>query len=240
MTYNKLPIQLINKYIWDLASGLVDGTAVDTSVINVENYSLNGTTSTVSGITFSGEISTVTTTAPHGVIANQLCKISGVNAYYDKNHRVLSTPTPTTFTIAKPTLGSSAAGGGTVKEIGLFPFYPVAENSGANTDITPFVIYDFLFTPPSNTQWFIDCEKAVYTIVGELPQIYYFRNFIYETLKKFDISAQAVNEYVQDDEIKFKFIKCEQSNYMIDEKRIDSFKPKFVTSLILTYDYTKS
>ncbi len=118
-------------------------------MINVDNYSLNGTTSTISGITFSGEISTVTTTAPHGVIANQLCKISGVNAYYDKNHRVISTPTPTTFTIEKPALGSNAAGGGTVKEIGLFPFYPVAENSGANTDITPFVIYDFLFTPYS-------------------------------------------------------------------------------------------
>lgn len=158
--YTKLPIGLINKYIWDLAKGDVDG----------QDYSNIWDTS--------------------------------VYTYQ--------------------------------------PFFPVSESTGAGTELTPFVIYDFLFAPPSNTQWFIDCEKAVLTIVGEMPQVFYVRNFIFEALKKFDISAQAINDHIQDSEIKFKYIKCEQSNYMLDEKRVDSFKPKFVTSLLLTYDYTKS
>ena len=68
----------------------------------------------------------------------------------------------------------------------------------------------------------------------------YVRNFIYENLKKFDTSAQEVNLHLNDSSVKFKYIKCEQANYILDEKRIDSFKPKFATSLIITYDYTKT
>ena len=119
------------------------------------------------------------------------------------------------------------------------PFFPVSETQAASTDVTPFVIYDFLYAPSSNTQWFINCEKAVLTIIGEMSQIYFVRSFIHEALKKFDVSAQEINDFAQDSDIKFKFIKSEQTNYILDEKRIDSFKPKFVTSLVLTYDYTK-
>ena len=170
----------------------------------------------------------------------QLCEITDVDSSFNGNHKVTAIDSPTQFKILTPTGGTTlATTPGKVKEIGLVPFFPVSENLAASTETTPFIIYDFLFTPPGNTQWFINCEKAVYTIVGELPQIYYLRNFIYESLKKFDISAQGINDHIQDSSIRFKFIKCEQSNYMLDEKRIDSFKPKFVTSLILTYDYTK-
>ena len=162
MDYTKLPITLINKYIWDLANGDVAGsTKLSTTVWDVDSYTYR-------------------------------------------------------------------------------PFFPVTETLGGDTENTPFVLYDFLFTPPTNTQWFVDCEKAVYTIVGELPQIMYVRNFIYENLKKFDTSAQEVNLHLNDSSVKFKYIKCEQANYILDEKRIDSFKPKFATSLIITYDYTKT
>lgn len=160
MSFNNMPIYHINKYIWDLAKGDVDGI----------DYSSTWDTS---GYTYQ-------------------------------------------------------------------PFFPVNESQAAGTDKTPFIIYDFLYTPPKDTRWFVDCEKAVYTIVGELPKIYEVRNFIYEALKKFDKSAQEINAYIDDSEIRFKFINCEMSNFMMDEKRTDSFKPKFVTSLVLTYDYTKS
>ena len=118
-------------------------------------------------------------------------------------------------------------------------FFPITESLGGDTEKTPFVIYDFLFAPTNGTQWFINTEKSVYTIVGEFPQVYYVRNFIQEALKKFDTSAQEINNYINDPDVKFKYIKCEQPNYILDEKRIESFKPKFVTTLVLTYDYTK-
>ncbi len=268
MDHTKLPIALINKYIWDLASGQVkkrykletnespNFPAVSSDIWDTSQYSINGNTVEISTITVapainanpsatppvvaSPSITTIVTATNHGLIFGQLCEITLVNSAFNGNHKVTAIDSPTQFKILTPTGGTTQdPTDGKVKEIGLVPFFPVSENLAASTETTPFIIYDFLFTPPGNTQWFINCEKAVYTIVGELPQIYYLRNFIYESLKKFDISAQGINDHIQDSSIRFKFIKCEQSNYMLDEKRIDSFKPKFVTSLILTYDYTK-
>ena len=268
MDHTKLPIALINRYIWDLASGQVkkryklaatespNFPAVSSDIWDTSQYSINGNTVEIDNITVtnaipadplatppvvaSPSITTIVTVGNHGLILGQLCEITDVNSEFNGMHKVKEIISPTEFKILTPTGGTALANTpGKVKEIGLVPFFPVSENLAASTETTPFIIYDFLFTPPGNTQWFINCEKAVYTIVGELPQIYYLRNFIYESLKKFDISAQDINDHIQDSSIRFKFIKCEQSNYMLDEKRIDSFKPKFVTSLILTYDYTK-
>lgn len=256
MDHTKLPIALINKYIWDLASGQAGSPAVSSDIWDTSKYSINGNTVEIVSITVipaiianpsatppvvaSPSITTIVTETSHGLILGQLCEITLVNSAFNGNHKVTAIDSSTQFKILTPTGGTTlSTTDGKVKEIGLVPFFPVSENLAASTETTPFIIYDFLFTPPGNTQWFINCEKAVYTIVGELPQIYYLRNFIYESLKKFDISAQDINDHIQDSSIRFKFIKCEQSNYMLDEKRIDSFKPKFVTSLILTYDYTK-
>lgn len=122
---------------------------------------------------------------------------------------------------------------------GIQPIFPVSENLAIDTQKTPFIIYDFLFSQPNGTAWFVDKEQATYTIVGELPQLFYVKTFIYDALKKFDQSAQELNNHIQDPDISFKWVKCDQSGFMIDEKRIDSFKPKFVTSLTLTYEYTK-
>ena len=160
-SYAKMPISLINQYLWDLANGNVDGQdAIDSSVWDTSVYTYR-------------------------------------------------------------------------------PFFPVSENLAIDTEKTPFIIYDFLFSQPNGTMWFVDKEQATYTIVGELPQLFYVKTFIYDALKKFDQSAQELNNHIQDPDISFKWIKCEQSNFMIDEKRIDSFKPKFVTCLTLTYEYTK-
>ena len=162
MAYGKLPIGLINQYLWDLANGDVDGqAAIDSEIWDTSTYTYR-------------------------------------------------------------------------------PFFPVSEALAVDTDKTPFIIYDFLFSQPNGTTWFVEKEQATYTIVGELPQLFYIKSFVYDALKKFDESANEINNHLRDDSISFKYIKCDQSSFMIDEKRIDSFKPKFVTSLTLTYEYTKS
>jgi hypothetical protein len=256
MDHTKLPIALINKYIWDLASGQVkkrykletnespNFPVISSDIWDTSQYSINGNTVEINTITVgtapNANITTIVTATNHGLILGQLCEITDVNSAFNGMHKVKEITSPTQFKITTPVGGTTLASTpGKVKEIGLVPFFPVSENLAASTETTPFIIYDFLFTPPGNTQWFVNCEKAVYTIVGELPQIYYLRNFIYESLKKFDVSAQEINDHIDDPSIRFKFIKCEQSDYMLDEKRIDSFKPKFVTTLVLNYDYTK-
>jgi hypothetical protein len=159
--YTKLPIVLINNYLWDLASGSVSGqSAVASAVWKTSNYTYR-------------------------------------------------------------------------------PFYPVSENLAPESTTMPYVLYDYMLELPNDTFWPINCERAVYSIVGDIPQIFYVKNFIYENLKKFDKSAQDVNNHIKDSEINFKFIKVSQGNFIADEKRIDSYKPKYITSLILYYDYTK-
>jgi hypothetical protein len=159
--YTKIPIVLINNYLWDLASGSVSGVAkVSSAVWNVDTYNFR-------------------------------------------------------------------------------PFYPVSENLAPESDTMPYVIYDYLVEPPEGNFWPINCERAIYSIVGDIPQIFYVKNFISENLRKFDKSAQEVNNHIKDSSINFKFIKVYQDNFITDEKRIDSYKPKYITTLTIYYDYTK-
>lgn len=182
MTYGKLPISLINKYIWDLAKA---------------------------------ETQNVKDAHPQNMGESNEAYATRIAPY-----------------LAALPFNTDAYNG-------IQPIFPVSENLALDTQTTPFIIYDFLFSPPNGTMWFLEKEQATYTIVGDMPNLFYAKQFIYEALKKFDTSAQEMNNYLNDSDIKFKYIKCDQSSFMIDEKRIDSFKPKYVTSLTLTYEYTK-
>lgn len=165
MNYDKLAINLINKYVWDLAKGNVSGTtAVSSSVWNTAQW---------------GEIT---------------------------------------------------------------PIFPVNENFGTGyTDKNPYILYDYLVSGISGTFWPLEKEKATYSIVGTIPDIYYVKNFIFENLKKFDSSAQDINRHLSDSEINFKYIRVEQPSFIAQEYRpADSQLPKYQTTLVLTYEFTRS
>lgn len=121
------------------------------------------------------------------------------------------------------------------------PFYPVSETLAPDSATMPFVLYDYIFTSKPGTFWPIEKEEADYIIVGDIPQIFYVKNFIVDALQKFDTSAAEVNNHIitASPTVNFKYITVEQDNYIADEKRIDSFKPKFITCLKITYEYTK-
>jgi hypothetical protein len=165
MSYDKLAINLINKYIWDLAKGDVQGSTVLPS--NIWN------------------------TAQWGQIT---------------------------------------------------PIFPVNENFGtAYTDKNPYILYDYVVSGASGTFWPLEKERSTYTIVGEIPSIYYVKNFIYDNLRKFDVSAMELNKHLNDSEINFKYIKVEQPNFIAQEFRpADSQLPKYQTTLMLTYEFTRS
>ena len=159
--YTKLPIVLINNYIWQLASGSVSGVAkVSSAVWNVNSYS-------------------------------------------------------------------------------YIPFYPVNENLAPESATMPYILYDYMVDAPKDSFWPLHCERAIYSIVGDIPQIFYVKNFVFDNLKMFDKSAQDINNQIKDPMVKFKYINVTQDNFITDEKRIDSFKPKYITTLTLKYEYTK-
>lgn len=162
-SYTELPITLINKYIWDLASGSVNGEpAVASAVWDTSLYTYR-------------------------------------------------------------------------------PFFPVREPSTLDTNVLPYVIYDYMLAPTVGNFWPLQKEEAEYCIVGDIPQIYYVKNYITEALEKFDDSARDINHHLIGEGFitKFKYITVSQENFIIDERRMDSYKPKFITCLRLTYEYTK-
>lgn len=159
--YTKIPVVLINNYLWDLASGSVSGiNRVSSAVWNIDQYTYR-------------------------------------------------------------------------------PFYPVHENNAPESDKMPYILYDYIFETPDETFWPIHKEQAIYSIVGDIPSILYVKNFIYENLKKFDKSAQQINNHIKDSSINFKCVHVYQNNFISEERRLESFKPKYITTLTISYDYTK-
>ena len=243
MDYTKLPIWLICKYIWDHATGQVDNqTAIGSNIWDITQYSITGLDAEITSITVSSGIATIITDTAHGMSSGRLCNITGVNSTYNGVHKVSQVDSSTQFKIQAPVGGLTVASTtGNVAEIGLIPFYPVYENLGIDTSKLPYIIYDYLFVQPNGTFHPINKERATLTIVGSAPQIFYVKNYIYDILKKFDVSAQDMNSHLDDSEVSFKYVSCDQSGYMIDEKSVDNLEPgKFQTSLILTYEFTKS
>jgi hypothetical protein len=124
------------------------------------------------------------------------------------------------------------------------PFFPVHENQGIDTGGTqPFVLYDYLFEEREGTMFHLRKERAIYTIVASSPaQLYAIKNFIQDTLNKFDEAAQGINRHMANDSIVFKYVKCSQDLFVMQElKQTErSFAPKFASTLMLTYEYTRS
>jgi hypothetical protein len=123
------------------------------------------------------------------------------------------------------------------------PFYPVTESLAPDSAQMPYILYDYIFVPKQGTFWPMEKEEVDYIIVGDIPQIYYLKNWIVEALERYDQSATNVNNYLSStasaSTVRFKYITVDQENYIADEKRIDSFLPKFITCLKITYEYTK-
>lgn len=124
------------------------------------------------------------------------------------------------------------------------PIFPVHENQGTGTDgSNPFILYDYLFEDMHGTMWELKCERAILTIVAPTPgQLYAIKNFIQDNLNKLDETARSINAHVGDDSIKFKYVKCTQDLFVMQElKQTErSFAPKFASTLGLYYDYTRS
>jgi hypothetical protein len=120
------------------------------------------------------------------------------------------------------------------------PFFPINENLAPDSSKMPYILYDYIFRDtPESTLYAIYKEEATYTIVGDMPQIFYLKNYIFDQLNNMDVSAREINQYSATNQINFKYIDCYQDNFSVDEKRIDSYKPKYITTLKIVYEYTR-
>jgi len=119
------------------------------------------------------------------------------------------------------------------------PIFAV-NDSNAITNVTPYILYDYLFTGIDAKMFPMIREEATLSIVAPWNELYPIKNFIYDILSQFDDSADAVNNYVNDSGIRFKYIKVRQDNYSLNEKQQISLQSGlYISTLYLTYEYTR-
>jgi hypothetical protein len=125
------------------------------------------------------------------------------------------------------------------------PTAPIAEqNDIPATSTMPYILYDFLYTGVDPTCFPLIREEATLTIIGPIPNIYLVKNFVYDALSKFDISASEINNHIRDTGINFKYVKVRQEQYSLDEKKTvtlsDGTVTRYATTLYVTYEYSRS
>jgi hypothetical protein len=75
----------------------------------------------------------------------------------------------------------------------------------------------------------------------DIANIQYVKNYIFDLVKKFDESAQAINNSSQaSNNIRFKYIRADQESPDLDFLGDRAEDDRKISSLILTYEYTKS
>lgn len=114
-------------------------------------------------------------------------------------------------------------------------------DSNAITNPNPYILYDFLYTGVDVKCFPLIKEEATLTIVGPWNKLYPLKNFIYDALSKFDISAFEINNHIRDTGINFKYIKVRQEQYALDEKKPVGLEAGLnISTLYVTYEYSRS
>jgi hypothetical protein len=110
-----------------------------------------------------------------------------------------------------------------------------------------YIIYDTIYPPIKGTMWALEKAQTIFYFVTsseqqqDIANIQYVKNYIFDLVKKFDESAQAINNSAQaSNNIRFKYIRADQESPDLDFLGDRAEDDRKISSLILTYEYTKS
>jgi len=147
------------------------------------------------------------------------------------------------WALAKGDVTGSTKLSSTVWDTDAYDIQPIfaINDSNAITNPKPYILYDFLYTGVEAKTFPLIREEATLTIVGSWDKLYPLKNFIYDTLSKFDISAFEINNHIKDTGINFKYIKVRQEQYSLDEKKPVGLESGLnLSTLYVTYEYSRS
>jgi len=147
------------------------------------------------------------------------------------------------WALAKGQVAGSTKLSSTVWDTDAYTIQPIfaINDSNAITNPSPYILYDFLYTGVEAKTFPLIREEATLTIVGPWNKLYPLKNFIYDTLSKFDISAFEINNHIKDTGINFKYIKVRQEQYSLDEKKPVGLESGLnLSTLYVTYEYSRS
>jgi len=129
---------------------------------------------------------------------------------------------------------------------GITPFFPVSDTvSGDEAWLgKTYVIYDSMTNPHTIRRNFypIKTGQLIYSIKGDIKDLFQWRDFITYVLDRDDQAAQDVNQFSNGEESKIYFHKISVFQFnTVNQKTTQSGVYKdFVTDLIIQFEYHRS
>ena len=140
------------------------------------------------------------------------------------------------FQLAKPT--TYAQYGSTI------PFFPVTDVKAGDTawGTKPYVIYDSFIRARSSNRYFypIKAGQLMYSIKGNLADIFDWRDFIANVLDREDAAANDINEFagtLNNNKYFFHCINVSQLKYPGSSTKETGIDKKYATEVIIRYEY---
>lgn len=121
------------------------------------------------------------------------------------------------------------------------PFFPVSENTGINAE-KPFVTYQSLPRArqgAGDTDYWLQRERMIYTVVAPMPNVIYISNFIHANLSRFDATANAINSHIADPVVVFDSVSAYSINLQDETTDYDSVQPRYQSEIIVDFDYRR-
>lgn len=127
----------------------------------------------------------------------------------------------------------------------IIPFFPVTDIQAGNTawGTKPYIVYDSFMRARTTRKYFypIKSGQLMYSIKGQVSEIYEWRDFIHNVLDREDDSAKDVNEYsgefLNNTRVYFHCINAYQINYIGNTTEQQGQRKSYSTNLMIKYDY---
>lgn len=141
------------------------------------------------------------------------------------------------FSIAKPAIYSQYT---------HMPFVPVRDvGSSYPWADKAYIVYDSFMKARTTNRYFYPIKTAqmMYSIKGNVSEIYEWRDFISNVLDREDVAAHDINEYAGENNsfnpltVKFHCINTSQINYTGNTTEQQGQRRQYAANLIIKYDY---
>lgn len=126
----------------------------------------------------------------------------------------------------------------------IIPFFPVTDVKAGDAawGTKAYIIYDSFIRSRSTNRYFypIKSGQMIYSIKGNLQDIFEWRDFISNVLDREDAAANDVNEFagtLNNNKYFFHCLNVSQVKQIATSSKESGIKEKYSTELIVRYDY---
>lgn len=126
---------------------------------------------------------------------------------------------------------------------GIVPFFPLADSRAgdAGWGAKPYVVYDYMFKFHNKAFYPVKKVQIMYFVRGTAEDVITWTNAIGMILDREDVSAQAINEYLADNDptagVFFHRLRVMQIDMVNDNRQDLTVRQQYTATLIVEMEY---